>query len=112
LRDMIDTGNSPAFPVAYDNLDRPAIPEHANVNETGLKISKDNSKQQPSCKWDTQVKNKEDTTSTNQSAPQRVAHGTWKSQNINLTMQYVEDTDGVPVGGDRAGVVMRYTRVV
>jgi len=53
--------------------------------------------------WDTHVKNKKDSTSINQSAPQR--GGARKSQNINVTMQYVEDGDGVPVDGDRAGAM-------
>ena len=52
------------------------------------------------CTWDMHMKNKKDTTSINQSTPQR--GGTQKSQNINVTMQYAEDADGVPVDGDRA----------
>ena len=37
---------------------------------------------------------------------------TWKSQNINITMQYVEDVDGVPVDGDRAGAMRQHAWVI
>lgn len=60
--------------------------------------------------WDTHMKNKKDTTSINQSAPQR--GGARKSQNINVTMQYAEDADGVPVDGDRAGAMRRHARAI
>jgi hypothetical protein len=56
------------------------------------------------------MKNKKDTTSINQSAPQR--GGARKSQNINVTMQYMEDADGVPVDGDRAGAMRRHARAI
>ena len=56
------------------------------------------------------MKNKKDTTSINQSAPQR--GGARKSQNINVTMRFVEDADGVPVDGDRAGAMRRHARAI
>jgi hypothetical protein len=46
---MIDTGSSPASPVAYNNIDRPATPEHANLDEMGLNIPEYNDEQQPNC---------------------------------------------------------------
>jgi len=64
----------------------------------------------PLCAESRYEKRRIDTTSINQSAPQR--GGARKSQNINVTMQYAEDADGVPVDGDRAGAMRRHARAI